>query len=492
MATNQEKTIDIRFPYFGIDVSQAFGAQRPSTSPMAINVRAYDSGTGRLRGGSRAGITPFLGKGSTVQVNGFSLIQSLSVIVTADQNATPQPDFTLSPASAYLSGLQFTTITGVGFTGATSVMFGSVPAQWFFVVNDTTITCSMFPVASAQTVTVTVTKADATTLTAPFAFNFAPITGTFTLHSESASAVNLVTGCLGPDQQVWAVSNPDPLARITSGGTLTYPALSGTAFTIAQVAGPDGNVWSVDIISLSGSTAKNIWRSVPGGGSTKFVLETSSTNRYWSIIPGPKGDGNLYVFASANSDADGYIYRVTPAGVVTRSTIYTGKNLLGAVIGPDQQAWGIGSDEVIRSVDLTTWPPTMTDHARTGVPFNTFTVIIGNDLRVWTFNNAMSVYAFSVTNPTGGSYYSSSFGSLTNFGQGCAGPDGKMWQIDESNPAAANLISSAADGSQALIGPFNLSFGDVFNYAILIAGDDGALYCAGQGATTGTFVKFLG
>lgn len=85
-----EKYRSLKFPQFGVDVSQPAFDQRPGTTPLAINVRAYDSGTDRLRGGSRFGLTPFLGAGSTFQVSGFNRIQSLSSIVTADQEATFQ------------------------------------------------------------------------------------------------------------------------------------------------------------------------------------------------------------------------------------------------------------------------------------------------------------------------------------------------------------------------------------------------------------------
>lgn len=83
-----EKYRSIQFPIYGLDVSQPAFDQRPGTAPVAINVRACDSATGRERGGSRAGLSPFFGAGSTVQVSGTNRIQSLSSIVTADLVAT--------------------------------------------------------------------------------------------------------------------------------------------------------------------------------------------------------------------------------------------------------------------------------------------------------------------------------------------------------------------------------------------------------------------
>lgn len=87
MPPEREKTVEIRFPLGGIDLSMGYTMQRPGTTPVAINVRGYDSGTNRLRGGTRPGLTPFFGKGSTSQVAGFHLIQSLTCIVWVSPSA---------------------------------------------------------------------------------------------------------------------------------------------------------------------------------------------------------------------------------------------------------------------------------------------------------------------------------------------------------------------------------------------------------------------
>lgn len=87
MPEQRQKTIELRFPTGGIDLSMGYTMQRPGTSPRAINVRGFDSGSQRLRGGSRPGLTPFFGKGSTEQVTGFHLIQSLTCIVWVSPTA---------------------------------------------------------------------------------------------------------------------------------------------------------------------------------------------------------------------------------------------------------------------------------------------------------------------------------------------------------------------------------------------------------------------
>lgn len=52
--------LDIPFPVKGLDESQGYGKQPPGTTVACQNVRAFDPSTGRLRGGSRAGLSKYL------------------------------------------------------------------------------------------------------------------------------------------------------------------------------------------------------------------------------------------------------------------------------------------------------------------------------------------------------------------------------------------------------------------------------------------------
>lgn len=72
-----ESFLDLKFPTKGIDLSQGFGMQQPGTTPSGVNVRAFEPGTQRARGGSRPGLKRYINE----QVNGTNLIQDLNVVV---------------------------------------------------------------------------------------------------------------------------------------------------------------------------------------------------------------------------------------------------------------------------------------------------------------------------------------------------------------------------------------------------------------------------
>jgi hypothetical protein len=74
----------------------------------------------------------------------------------------------ISPAAGDTSGGTSVTITGIGFTGATSVAFGSTPAGSFTVVSDTSITAVSPAGTTGATVDVTVTNYLGTSATSTF------------------------------------------------------------------------------------------------------------------------------------------------------------------------------------------------------------------------------------------------------------------------------------------------------------------------------------
>lgn len=73
----QEKMTDLTFPVRGIDVSTGYTQQRSGTTPAGVNVRAFEPGTNRSRGGQRSGLSKY----ATTRANGLNFIQELFTLV---------------------------------------------------------------------------------------------------------------------------------------------------------------------------------------------------------------------------------------------------------------------------------------------------------------------------------------------------------------------------------------------------------------------------
>lgn len=79
-----DQSLELLFPVKGMDITTEFELQPPSTSPLAINVRAIEPGTQRNRGGSRPGIRRYVDQ----KLGLNSLIQHLNIIVDPTIDAT--------------------------------------------------------------------------------------------------------------------------------------------------------------------------------------------------------------------------------------------------------------------------------------------------------------------------------------------------------------------------------------------------------------------
>ena len=86
----------------------------------------------------------------------------------------------ISPAAGATGGGTSVTITGTGFTGATAVAFGSLPAQHYTVNSATSITAVSPNYNSAGTVDITITTSNGTSATSSsdqFTFGNPTVTG---------------------------------------------------------------------------------------------------------------------------------------------------------------------------------------------------------------------------------------------------------------------------------------------------------------------------
>lgn len=72
-----ETEVGVMFPTLGVDVTCEYGRQPADTTPAGANVRAYEPGAERARGGSRTGLTKYVAD----RVNGDSPVQHLAVLV---------------------------------------------------------------------------------------------------------------------------------------------------------------------------------------------------------------------------------------------------------------------------------------------------------------------------------------------------------------------------------------------------------------------------
>src|SRR5271157_1108113 len=94
----------------------------------------------------------------------FFLIAIIFLFAMAGPASAAAPTVTkINPTSGPLIGGTTVTVTGTGFTGATSVKFGTTAATSYTVVSATSIT-AVSPAGSAGTVDVTVTTPSGTSV----------------------------------------------------------------------------------------------------------------------------------------------------------------------------------------------------------------------------------------------------------------------------------------------------------------------------------------
>ncbi len=103
-----ESFTDLHFPLCGVDLSMGFDKQPnrqiqsgdyARTTPLGVNVRAYEPGTARARGGQRPGLVKYV----ATQPNGTNLIQDLNSVVVV---GTAAPGFTNGILNTTLQILQ--------------------------------------------------------------------------------------------------------------------------------------------------------------------------------------------------------------------------------------------------------------------------------------------------------------------------------------------------------------------------------------------------
>lgn len=175
---------------------------------------------------------------------------------------SPAPAVTgLSPAGGPLAGGTSVTITGTGFTGATAVNFGSLPATSFTVTSDTSITATATAPAAANvgTVDVTVTTPAGTSATSP---------------ADHYNYLYAFTGFQAP------VANPPVLNQVNRGQAIPIKFSLGGDFGLGILAA--GSPTATQINCASGVPVNTgTLTDTAGGSGLQYNSSTGSYTYVW-------------------------------------------------------------------------------------------------------------------------------------------------------------------------------------------------------------------
>jgi hypothetical protein len=216
-------------------VSYARASTTPTVNPTLV---VYDSGGNELYNQAVAGV-----------VNGTQ-VYSQAFLVLAP-GFVPAPRLTgISTSSGPTSGGTSITITGTGFTGATSVGFGSTAARSFTLNSDTSIT-AVSPAALAGTVDVTVTNAGGTSGTSvadQFSFIAPP-----TIRGVSPNSGPLAGG----DWVTVTGTDLGTTSKVSIGDTTTaFNVLSNTSLSVYIPAGETAETVNIAVTTIGGTSPR--------------------------------------------------------------------------------------------------------------------------------------------------------------------------------------------------------------------------------------------
>ncbi len=258
-------------------------------------------------------------------------------------------------------------------------------------------------------------------------------------YDESFAAITA-----GPDGNLWFTdAYASRIGRITPDGSIAeFPVPTPHSGLGEIAAGPDGNIWFLEEIGYTpGATGptplrSKIVRMTTDGSATEFETEGELRN----LVAGP--DGNLYVM---NRGAE-KLLRISPAGAI--SVLPTGyANAYQIIVGPDNNFWGAQWSSCrptsCQYIYRITPAGVLTQFNAPGPPNG---IARGRDGNLW-YINFSNPQVGRIT--TMGAF--TSYALLSGFGDAqfiTAGSDGKLWVTTATNtiihwdPTA--IISSAA------------------------------------------------
>ena len=347
------------------DSAPAVTSVSPNSGPTAGGTSVVISGTGftgatEVDFGTGASV-PFTvvsdGEITTTSPPGSSIV-SIRVITPAGESALSFHDvFTyanaptiteLFPSSGPTVGGTAVSITGSGFTGATSVTFGGVAASNLTVVSNTQLTVTA-PPGSAGPATVTVTSPLGTASTSaanqytyadtPVVSGISPasgpngggtsvtitgssLTGVTAVSFGTAAATNVIvesdsaivaTAPAHADGTVdVTVTNPAGTSAAVAADQYTYTAAAPTVTSVAPATGPSGGGTTVTITGTGFTDATGVSFGSVAATDVAVVTATSMT----ALAPAGSGVVDVTVTSpegtSAATAADQFTYGAAP------------------------------------------------------------------------------------------------------------------------------------------------------------------------------------
>jgi hypothetical protein len=295
----------VTWDFTGAVVSFARTSTTPTVNPTLV---VYDTHGNELYNQAVGGV-----------VNGTQ-VYSQAYLVLAP-GFVPTPRLTaISMTNGPTSGGTSVTITGTGFTGVTTVSFGSTAAPSFTVTSSTSIT-ALSPPVPPGTVDVTVTNAGGTSATSAadqFTFIAPPTITAVSPNSGPLAGGNWVT---------LTGTNLTTTNKVSIGDTTTgFNVLSDTALSVYIPAGEAAETVTIVVSTIGGTSARTTadrytYLAPPppptvtgvspntgtaAGGDTVTITGTGFTNVVWVSFGG-------YAAQSFAINSDTSITAVTPA-----------------------------------------------------------------------------------------------------------------------------------------------------------------------------------
>lgn len=272
--------------------------------------------------------------------------------VTARQGTGAGTDLTLvlaapvigsvAPNQGSVDGGNTVTLTGTGFTGATSVSFGTVAAA-FIAVSGTQVT-AIAPAASAGTVNVTITTPGGTSAGVPYTYVAAPVLGgvtpaqgplaggnTVTLSGTGFTGATSVHFGVNAASSFTVVSATQLTASVPSGGpgpvavTVTTPGGTSTqavsyyylaAPVLDAVTAASGQVGGGNSVTLTGENLLQA-TAVRFGGTAATTFSIVSATEIRAVVP-PGAAGTVPVTVTTpGGTSNGVTYLYLGAPVIT-------------------------------------------------------------------------------------------------------------------------------------------------------------------------------